>query len=149
LDYIRANLFDPAALRLLPPDVQGPDNDLADLLDHYVRRAVNDPTVAAYVFGQRFGPEPTTPDKVFGFLPGWPLGRERAATVCHPGSGRVTASFAAVARHYGAGVRICPSRRGGCSPACPGWPSTGTAQSSCSTGLLKSWFGSSPTEVGT
>jgi len=37
---------------------------------------------------------------------------DRMATVCHPGSGRVTASFAAVARHYGAGVRICPSRRG-------------------------------------
>jgi hypothetical protein len=25
---------------------------------------------------------------------------DRMATVCHPGSGRVTASFAAVARHY-------------------------------------------------
>jgi transposase len=37
---------------------------------------------------------------------------DRMATVCHPGSGRVTASFAAVAKHYGAGVRICPSRRG-------------------------------------
>ena len=37
---------------------------------------------------------------------------DRMATVCHPGSGRVTASFAAVARHYGAGVKICPSRRG-------------------------------------
>jgi transposase len=37
---------------------------------------------------------------------------DRMATVCHPGSGRVTASFAAVARHYGAGVRICPARRG-------------------------------------
>jgi transposase len=37
---------------------------------------------------------------------------DRMATVCHPGSGRVTASFAAVAKHYGAGVRVCPSRRG-------------------------------------
>jgi len=37
---------------------------------------------------------------------------DRMATVCHPGSGRVTASFAAVAKHYGAGVKICPSRRG-------------------------------------
>jgi uncharacterized protein YukJ len=70
LDYIRANLFDPAALRLLPPDATGPDNDLADLLDHYVRRAVDDATIVAYVLGQRFGPEPATPDKVFGFLPG-------------------------------------------------------------------------------
>ncbi len=37
---------------------------------------------------------------------------DRMATVCHPSSGRVSASFAAVARHYGAGVRICPPRRG-------------------------------------
>jgi uncharacterized protein YukJ len=70
LDYVRANLFDPSAMRLLPPDVTGPDNDLADRLDHYVRRAMGNSEVVAYVFGQRFGPEPTTPDKVFGFLPG-------------------------------------------------------------------------------
>src|SRR5690348_4942737 len=37
---------------------------------------------------------------------------DRMATVCHPGSGRVTAGFAAVARHYGAAVRVCPPRRG-------------------------------------
>lgn len=37
---------------------------------------------------------------------------DRMATVCHPESGRVTASFAAVAKHYGAGVDICPPRRG-------------------------------------
>lgn len=37
---------------------------------------------------------------------------DRMATVCHPGSGRVTASFAAVAKHYGVGVDICPPRRG-------------------------------------
>ncbi|MGD9531847.1 MAG: IS21 family transposase [Acidimicrobiia bacterium] len=37
---------------------------------------------------------------------------DRMATVCHPGSGRVTASFAAVAKHYGAAVTVCPSRRG-------------------------------------
>jgi uncharacterized protein YukJ len=70
LDYIRANLFDPSAMRLLPPDVTGPDNDLADVLDHYVRRAVGDPQASIYVFGQRWGPERRTPDKVFGFSPG-------------------------------------------------------------------------------
>jgi transposase len=37
---------------------------------------------------------------------------DRMATVCHPGSGRVTASFAAVAKHYGVQVAICPPRRG-------------------------------------
>jgi uncharacterized protein YukJ len=70
LDFIRGNLFDPAAMRPLPADATGPDNDLADLLDHYVNRATGDPTVVAYVFGQRWGPEAAAPDKVFGFQPG-------------------------------------------------------------------------------
>jgi hypothetical protein len=34
------------------------------------------------------------------------------ATVCHPATGRVTASFAGVAKHYGVSVAICPPRRG-------------------------------------
>ena len=37
---------------------------------------------------------------------------DRMATVCHPPTGRVTASFASVAKHYGVGVAICPPRRG-------------------------------------
>jgi transposase len=37
---------------------------------------------------------------------------DRMATVCDPGSGRVTASFAGVAKHYGVSVTICPPRRG-------------------------------------
>ena len=69
LDFIRANLFDPAQMRPLPPDVAGPDNDLADLLDHYIERAIADPAATLYAFGQRWGPEPQ-PDKVFGFSPG-------------------------------------------------------------------------------
>jgi len=70
LDYIRGNLFDPARMRLLPPEVDGPDNDLADLLDHYVQRAIADPAALVYAFGQRWGPERATPDKIFGFRPG-------------------------------------------------------------------------------
>jgi uncharacterized protein YukJ len=70
LDFVRGNLFDPADLRTLPPDVDGPDNDLADLLDHYVLRAVGDPDARVHVLGERWGPEQHTPDKVFGFLPG-------------------------------------------------------------------------------
>ena len=68
LDFIRANLFDPAEMRPLPPDVPGPDNDLADLLDHFIARAIADPAAPLYAFGQRWGPEPQ-PDKVFGFSP--------------------------------------------------------------------------------
>ena len=37
---------------------------------------------------------------------------DRMATVCHPASGKVTASFAAVAKHYGVSVAICPPRSG-------------------------------------
>jgi uncharacterized protein YukJ len=69
LDYVRGNMLDPATLRALPPDVAGPDNDLADLLDHYVERAIADPASQVYAFGERFGPEAAR-DKVFGFTPG-------------------------------------------------------------------------------
>jgi transposase len=37
---------------------------------------------------------------------------DRMATVCYPSSGQVTAAFAGVAKYYGAGVDICPPRRG-------------------------------------
>ncbi|GAA3381345.1 hypothetical protein GCM10020367_72220 [Streptomyces sannanensis] len=67
LDFIRGNLFDPSSMRILPPDKPGVDNDLADLLDHYVLRAIDEPTTGVFVFGARFGPEPGQPDEVFGF----------------------------------------------------------------------------------
>ncbi len=37
---------------------------------------------------------------------------DRMSTVCHPESGKVSATFAAVAKHYGVQVAICPPRRG-------------------------------------
>lgn len=37
---------------------------------------------------------------------------DRMATVCHPATGEVTASFAGVAKHYGVSVAICPPRAG-------------------------------------
>jgi uncharacterized protein YukJ len=70
LDYIRGNLFDRSAMRPLPATAPGPDNDLADKLDHYVNRAAADPAARLYAFGQRWGPEEGLPDKVFGFSPG-------------------------------------------------------------------------------
>ncbi len=69
LDYIRGNLFDRTAMRALPPNVFGPDNDLADKLAHYVGRATGDSEARLYAFGQRWGPE-TIADKIFGFKPG-------------------------------------------------------------------------------
>ncbi|MGI8756387.1 MAG: IS21/IS408/IS1162 family transposase [Acidimicrobiales bacterium] len=37
---------------------------------------------------------------------------DRMATVCHPASGKITATFGPVAKHYGVDVAICPSRHG-------------------------------------
>jgi uncharacterized protein YukJ len=70
LDFIRGNLFDPKQMTPVPATAPGPDNDLADKLDHYVARAIGDPTARIYAFGQRWGPEEDKPDKVFGFSPG-------------------------------------------------------------------------------
>jgi transposase len=36
---------------------------------------------------------------------------DQMATVCHPGSGRITASFGPVAMHYAVGIDICPAKR--------------------------------------
>ena len=70
LDYARGNLFDRTALRPIPATAPGPGNDLADIVDRYVTRAAADPDARVYAFGERWGPESTKPDKVFGFLPG-------------------------------------------------------------------------------
>lgn len=70
LDFIRGNLFQRESMRPVPTAEPGPENDLGDFLDHYVRKAQGDAEARAYVFGQAWGPEPTTKDKVFGFLPG-------------------------------------------------------------------------------
>jgi len=43
-----------------------------------------------------------------GLTKGWRF--DRMATVCHPGSGRITASFGPVAMHYAVGISICPGQ---------------------------------------
>jgi hypothetical protein len=51
LDFIRANLFDRTMMRPVPATAPGPDNDLADKLDHFVERAAADPAARIYAFG--------------------------------------------------------------------------------------------------
>jgi len=70
LDFIRGNLFDRTLMRPLPSLLPGPDNDLSDRLDHFASRALADPEARVYAFGERWGPEQGTRDKVFGFRPG-------------------------------------------------------------------------------
>ncbi|OUL21845.1 DUF2278 family protein [Nostoc sp. 106C] len=70
LDYIRGNLFDPKQMKPLPYNVPGPDNDLNELLELYIGRAIASPEAVLYPFGERWGPEADVKDKYFGFLPG-------------------------------------------------------------------------------
>jgi uncharacterized protein YukJ len=70
LDYIRGNLFQRDQMRPVPTTAPGPENDLGDFLDHFVRRALGDSDTRAYVFGEAWGPERNKPDKIFGFRPG-------------------------------------------------------------------------------
>lgn len=70
LDFIRGNLFDRLAMRPLPFDLPGPSNDLSDQLEHFVHRAIQEEGTVVYAFGERWGPEPHTPDKIFHFSPG-------------------------------------------------------------------------------
>ena len=70
VDFIRGNLFNRSDMRLLPPNLPGPDNDLSDQIEHYVKRAMQEPTARVYAFGERWGPEGGKADKVFGFRPG-------------------------------------------------------------------------------
>jgi uncharacterized protein YukJ len=69
LDYVRANLFDLTKMRVLPGNVEGPDNDLQDILEGLLDRAIAAADARIHVFGGPWGPE-TDPDKVFGFTPG-------------------------------------------------------------------------------
>jgi uncharacterized protein YukJ len=71
LDYIRANLFKVTNMKPLPFNLPGENNDLNELIDSYIQRAI-ETKAAVYVFGEPWGvekPEPK-PDKIFGFEPG-------------------------------------------------------------------------------
>jgi uncharacterized protein YukJ len=69
LDFVRGNLITRAQMRPLPPDVAGPDNDLADLLDLHIQHAMGRADARLYAFGAPWGPEAAR-DKIFGFKPG-------------------------------------------------------------------------------
>jgi uncharacterized protein YukJ len=64
LDYRRGNLFKEADMRVLPPDLAGPDNDLQDLIQHYVERALGNPGIKVSVIGGRWHDD-NGADKIF------------------------------------------------------------------------------------
>ncbi len=69
LDFVRKPLFDPAALRIVPLNVPGPSNDLAEIFGLHLQRAI-DRGADVYAFGAKWGPEANKEDEYFHFLPG-------------------------------------------------------------------------------
>jgi uncharacterized protein YukJ len=71
LDYVRGNLFDVAKLKPLAKDVDGPDNDLNEIIDSSVAHAREAAAGASlFAVGAAWGPEADKPDRYFGFRPG-------------------------------------------------------------------------------
>ena len=70
LDYVRDKWFKPGAMKEVPPDKPGRDNDLKDKVERAVVDAVRQEGSLIYAFGEKWGPENKTKDKYFKFLPG-------------------------------------------------------------------------------
>ncbi|HKV06612.1 MAG TPA: DUF2278 family protein [Thermoanaerobaculia bacterium] len=69
LDFQRSNLFSPQDMKALPFDAPGLENDLNEIFEIYVRRAI-ERNADVYAFGSKWGPENNKPDEYFGFSPG-------------------------------------------------------------------------------
>jgi uncharacterized protein YukJ len=70
MDYVRGGLVKPKAMKLVPPDKAGADNDLKDLLEAAVVKAMGQANSVIYAFGAKWGPEKNKPDQYFKFVPG-------------------------------------------------------------------------------
>lgn len=69
LDYVRSHLLERKQMKVLPPHLDGPRNDLNDFLQSYIHRAINADHAHVYAFGRRWGPD-SYADVVYGFKPG-------------------------------------------------------------------------------
>ncbi|WP_243522614.1 YukJ family protein [Bacillus pseudomycoides] len=72
LDYIRSELFDSSKMKKLPSTKPGLENDLHDLLNKYIPKAINE-EATVYIYGSKWEPKSgEKTDKVFDFSP--PIG---------------------------------------------------------------------------
>jgi len=69
LDYIRGNLFDLKDLQILPATANGSNNDLNDIFNVWVEKALATTGTLVYAFGSKWAPE-KAPDDYFEFTPG-------------------------------------------------------------------------------
>lgn len=54
LDFIRGNLFDVRQMKVVPADQDGSNNDINDLIDFWVQRAIQSNKADIYAFGEPF-----------------------------------------------------------------------------------------------
>lgn len=70
LDYLRSGIVKTKAMKPLPPDEPGIDNDLKDTLETAVVRAMQLDGSVIYALGAKWGPEKKKADQYFKFTPG-------------------------------------------------------------------------------
>jgi uncharacterized protein YukJ len=70
LDFVRSGIVKTAQMKPLPPDSPGVDNDLKDLLETAMIKAMKDEGSVIYALGAKWGPENGKPDQYFKFAPG-------------------------------------------------------------------------------
>ncbi len=70
IDYVRNAGFKPTAMKPVPPDAPGVDNDLKDKLESAVVKAMATPGSLIHAFGSKWGPEKDMKDQYFKFIPG-------------------------------------------------------------------------------
>jgi uncharacterized protein YukJ len=69
-DFVRGGLIKVDKFKIVPGDLPGADNDLKDTMETATVSAMEEAGSLVYAFGARWGPEKTTKDKYFKFLPG-------------------------------------------------------------------------------
>lgn len=69
LDFIRLNLFDRSKMKIFPGYLNGPHNDLNELIDDLITNIAGDEDNLIYAFGEPWINEPGK-DKIFSFKPG-------------------------------------------------------------------------------
>ncbi|MFZ6768160.1 DUF2278 family protein [Undibacterium sp. Di26W] len=70
LDYVRSGIVKTGSMKLVPPNAPGADNDLKDLLETAVIKAMQQSGSVIYALGAKWGPEQGKADQYFKFSPG-------------------------------------------------------------------------------
>lgn len=70
LDYVRGGFLNRARMHIAPFEMNGPTNELRDILEQLVESGSAEESITFYAFGERWGPDTRQPDVYFGFQPG-------------------------------------------------------------------------------